>query len=348
MSRRACVLNEALLCCLLTSLISLGCKEEIITLAPSRLDQAPPSADRVAPTAEDQFLGDEGGTGGAGGIGGAGGMGGAGGAPPPGGQAPIGYEEVFEPDLDRFGEEILPLILDGCAAGAGCHGPGASNGFALPFDLLPDPLDDASRGEAFDVVTAHVNWEVPEESLLLIKTRGEEGSFHGSAAGEIFSSESEEYQRLYQWIDDALYERPIYAEMGPMGGDPNDRGTGGVGGSRFPELCASAGDPLNRADGRFYEEFESRINTLLLSNCTNGDCHGSSSRGFWLLEATDACSVPANFSTAVLYTDFQEIDRSPILTEPLDPEHTGYGVFLRGQSNEDFIELRTWLGLSRE
>ena len=130
--------------------------------------------------------------------------------------------------------------------------------------------------------------------------------------------------------------------MGPGGDDV------GPGGNETSVLCdlLPNGDPQNRANGEYYSRFEMEVNPILIRSCGGSGCHSGPDNGFWIIDDSDPCSVPANFLTSQVYIRFDSPDNSPILSKPIDPTHSGFRVFPLGQSDPGYISIRNWLLLA--
>ena len=254
------------------------------------------------------------------------------------------------PDEAVFANSVGPSLITTCASGA-CHAPNTRNGLILPVsdvDFSP-PLAGDLLTESLEASMAFVTPGRPENSRLL------DMAYDGHGFRTFYAMNSPEYTQLSDWISDMILCEEITPTGGdPMGGDP--MGGDLVGGapaggdedtSVFCQLLPN-GDPQNRADGLYYQQFENEINELLTSTCANGGgCHESSTRGFWLQPQSDPCSVPANFLLTQAYINFAEPDASPMLSAAYDPAHSGYMIFV-GRSDPDFITLRNWVLLAFE
>ena len=249
------------------------------------------------------------------------------------------------PDEAVFADSVGPSLITTCAGGA-CHAPNTRNGLILPVsdvDFSPPLAGDLLTG-SLEASMAFVTPGRPENSRLL------DMAYDGHGFRTFYAMNSPEYIKLSDWISDMI----LCEEITPVGGDSMGGDlTGGdsMGGNRDTSVLCQLlpnGDPQNRADGLYYQQFENEINESLTSTCANGGgCHETSMYGFWLQPQSDPCSVPANFLLTQAYINFAEPDASPMLNAAYDPAHSGYMIFV-GRSDPDFIALRNWVLLAFE
>ena len=285
----------------------------------------------------------------------------------PTGGMPMGpiYEEVCtqgEPDLELLKVDVGPTLYQRCGNQA-CHGVSSTvRSFILPADYDPrtitSPLEDTLADDTLTSMLDFITYGDPNGSELLQK------AYNAHFSGQVFYAlDSKEYSDLSTFIQAEKCEQILVTppEMGgtppEMGGMPPEMGgtppeMGGtppeMGGTPTPAANTSIycdqlpnGDPLGREG--FYETFEADVNLILQAQCTGSGCHGNANNGFWIQPDEEPCSVEANFITSMLYVTPWNIDYSPILSKPLDPNHGGYRTFAGGQSDPFYIIIRNWL-----
>lgn len=280
-------------------------------------------------------------------------MGGA----PAGDQPPPCEIQELGPDEAVFADPVGPSLILSCG-NSFCHGPGSGTGFALSVDAaeFTPPLDGALLTESLEAAMSYVVPGEPNASVLLSK------AYNGHVSvGITFERDSAEYAQLSDWIE-AMVEcvpvdpppPPAGMEVGgdPMGGMEMMGGmepAGTPGGGDTTVLCdlLPNGDPQNRADGLYYEQFANEINGSLSQSCGSSGCHGTPMNGFWLQSSNDPCAVPANFLMIQAYINFANPDESLVLTAPYDPDHEGSDIYT-GRSDQRFIDLRNWILLAFE
>jgi hypothetical protein len=274
------------------------------------------------------------------------------------GGEPIGGNVVecneVGPDETVFADVVGPSLITTCAA-TGCHGPSSRNGLILPVSSaeFTPPLSGDLLASSLEASMAYVTPGEPSQSVLLSKAY----DAHIFLNQIFFDTTSPEYTQLSDWITDMIFceevspPLPGGEPMGgePMGGEPMDIDPGGGENdtSIFCDLLPN-GDPQNRADGLYYEQFAEEINTSLSNSCAgrNG-CHNTPTPGFWIQPSSEICAIPANFLMIQAYINFVDVDNSPILTAPYDPNHSGYQIYI-GRSDPEFVALRNWVLLAFE
>ena len=268
---------------------------------------------------------------------------------------------VDEPDIDLFNATIGPNLILGCAR-AGCHVSDGGRDYKLPVsrDDFTDPLEGDLADRALSATLPYLTFGDGSGSELSLKAYNQHNN-----ARVYFEETSEEYSSLIDWIDDArrceiVYPDPVIGgEDGPGGATPIGGAEGPIGGLEggaeqpgtgegtqvFCDILPN-GDPLNRGEGEFYAKFRDEVNAVLLDSCSGSMCHSLSSRGFWLIDDEEPCNVEANFITSLLYINYQELAYSPILSQPFDNRHLGYGIFGDGRETPDFLILQSWVNSS--
>jgi hypothetical protein len=298
--------------------------------------------------------GGAGGEGASGGMGGAGGMGGtamggsggdgpggAGGMPPPmGGQGGSGPVTPM-PDRALFADGIAQMMHNGCGAQANCHPEEHVTPVDGEYGAYPGGINfsDEEIDGLMAEVLEWVDFDEPLEDSPLLKWIRDEAE-----RGHPFSSsfaDGEEYDMLLAWLEDAITPDPD-PPMGGMGG-----GMGGMGGGGGADMQLCDGlpdsDPLDRPG--YYERFDDRINALLISKCANGDCHAIPRNAGRLWLDTEFCSVRFNFNAVQAYINQRFPNQSPLVTQPISPNHGGRMVF-RGSDDPEYVQLLQWVRLS--
>lgn len=98
--------------------------------------------------------------------------------------------------LEQFTRQIQPMLVNNCTNG-GCHQPGGERAFQLNRDLLHGMAGQSSTQANLTAVLAAIKEQQPEESPLLVATRGP----HGGRDGPAFTGRHADLQkRLEEWV----------------------------------------------------------------------------------------------------------------------------------------------------
>jgi hypothetical protein len=281
----------------------------------------------------------------------------------PGGMTPPPcVDEEVGPDEEVFASTVGPSLIQGCAAPF-CHVPDGGRLYRLPVssvDFMP-PLTGDLLAESIDASMEYINPGYPNMSALLSK------AYNGHIGGAVyFAQDSAEYQQLAAWIEAMIECVPTEPPPPPAGMDIGGMDIGGMdiggmdvsgmdiggmdiggGGGNTDVFCdlLPNGDPQNRADGLYYDQFANEVNNSLSMSCGRSGCHDTARNGFWLQASDDPCAIPANFLMTQAYINFVNADQSPILTAAYDPDHSGYQIYT-GRSDPRFVALRNWVLLA--
>ena len=310
-------------------------------------------------------MGGAGGTGGDG-MGGAGGTGGEG-MGGSGGEAPDPCLDPT-PDMATFQAEVLPALDRGCSS-RDCHArePNLEDRrfqmWTFPT-VRPDARTDQQNADNYAETIAFIEWCEVDASLLLVYPLSDQsGRPRHPTAGPSWFSDDEDYLLVRDWILDAVAPPPP-PDMGPpdmavppdMGVDPDDGVEPPPPPPPPPEdlvPCEAIPeqDPLGRAG--YYEQFALEVNPMLSGrpgdempggSCSEATCHGTPGDGgrLYLLPAEEDCSVQWNFLTSTQFIDPRSAVQSPLLTQPVSPQHGGREVF-NGTADPRYVLLRRWV-----
>lgn len=262
--------------------------------------------------------------------------------PGDGGEEPV---LVFEPDLERFQSEVMP-VLRNCGDNPACHTPNSIREFKIHTD---DPLPEAKLSENIDWVVDWISYEEPEESRLLrYMINDEECCTHAFTS---YLEGGPEFETIVAWIEGSTRVIvPDPPDMGEPDGveDMPDAPVDMPEGNGVP--CDGLPDPRTLPGNLSYDNFDGYVNGMLQARCTTANgCHAvrGEGGGLWFVRGQEECDVTWNLLATRWFIDASSSVSSPILTEPLGQQalgdyHGGQQVF-RGNSDCDYVMLKSWI-----
>jgi hypothetical protein len=190
----------------------------------------------------------------------------------------------------KFRTEALPVLIQSCGTGSGCHGnPVGQGGFTVWADAASD---DCNFGKSFNQTAAKIDLSNPANSRLLQAPSG--GS---TTHPPVLAATTPGYATLKAYVDDG-------AATFAAGG----------GGVTPPVGDANPHDPT---------VFANVIQPILDSNnCSSAGCHGAGAGGFSLKANATGADLTANFAAVTQRNDLKVPDKSRIYVKGLTP-HSG-------------------------
>jgi hypothetical protein len=251
------------------------------------------------------------------------------------------------PDREAFETEIL-AILDRRCSSLACHaGPPPRDDSAFQMYGSPDNpvfrLTDEQIDANYVEFLAFVDFWNPDQSdILRYPLAGPDGDPpHPTNSGPVFTSASADYLTLRDWIVAAT--TPPEPDAGIDMGVPS--GDGGMGGSGGGVPCEAL--PSTDAPGRpagWMMRFVDEVHPMLVASCSESECHGTPGFGgsLWLQTDDDECGARWNYLAVQWFIDPITPVASPLLTQPVAPQHGGREVFA-GTADPRYGLLRRWI-----